>query len=181
MNSRLKTILWYALVGVLAAISGASFASSSHTEKSPAATVILPDDRDAERADRIRQLRNELVQEDAKEQAEIRRATQERVPASKPMNTEELRQRYANELNREIRRRWNSKSATPFVKCTLMFEQIPGGEVIRIEFLNCPYAAPAREAIERALIVRELPYAGFESVFSRQISMTLCVPEQECK
>ena len=159
----------------------AGFAAASGGLLAKVASKASPDVRpSSDRADDIRQLKIAVAREDS-ERAAILAAKKQRSPSTtRPITTEELRQQYAFELNREIRKRWNAKSAPPLVRCKVMFEQIPGGLVVRIEFVDCPYAEPARAALERALRLRELPYSGYESVFSRQVTLTLCVPELEC-
>lgn len=60
------------------------------------------------------------------------------------------------------------------------FTQIPGGEVIAVNYEDCPLDATARESIERAMHKGSMPYAGFESVFSRQATIDFCTPEEAC-
>ena len=56
-----------------------------------------------------------------------------------------------------------------------------GGEVIDVDFLECPYDAQGRDSVERALRKNPMPYAGFESVFMRKVELILCYPEESCK
>ena len=65
-------------------------------------------------------------------------------------------------------------------RCVVTFTQIPGGEVIEVEFRLCAYDAQGRESVERAFRKTPMPYSGFESVFERNITLTLCHPEEAC-
>ncbi len=66
------------------------------------------------------------------------------------------------------------------VHCRIRFTQIPGGEVIDVNFLNCPFDAAGRESVKRAMLKTPLPYAGFESVFMRQWELDFCYPTEKC-
>ena len=50
---------------------------------------------------------------------------------------------------------------------------MPGGEVIDVEVSPaCPYDEQGRRSVEAAVLkAQPLPYAGFESVFSRDLSI----------
>jgi hypothetical protein len=179
MNLTLRIDSRKVLTGALAAVclAALSGACTAKTPQTTASTVSAADD--AEKAENLRQLKIALAREESERRARSPQQQRHRGSTT-PMTTEELRSEYAAKINREIRKRWNAKSAPPLVKCKLMFEQIPGGEVIRIAFLDCPYERPARESIERALRLRQLPYSGYEDVFSRQVTLTLCMPEKDC-
>lgn len=58
-------------------------------------------------------------------------------------------------------------------RCKIVIRQIPGGKVIDAQVdPSCPYDEPGRRSIERAvLLAQPLPYAGFESVFNRNITL----------
>ena len=83
-------------------------------------------------------------------------------------------------MNQVARASWNTSLAPEGVQCKVRFTQLPGGEVVSVEFLSCPYNASARESVERALRRGHMPYAGFESVFERSISLTFCHPDEAC-
>lgn len=94
---------------------------------------------------------------------------------------EGLRARYIAALNSAARASWNTSLAPELVRCRVRFTQIVGGEVIDVDFLECPYDAQGRDSVERALRKNPMPYSGFESVYQRQITLTLCYPEESCK
>jgi colicin import membrane protein len=93
----------------------------------------------------------------------------------------DLRARYIAALNAAVRANWNTAQATERVYCSVSFTQIPGGEVINVEFIDCPYDAQGRDSVERALRKNPMPYSGFESVFWRKPTLTLCYPEEVCQ
>lgn len=106
------------------------------------------------------------------------------APASPTGNRgadEGLRARYIAALNSTARASWNTSLAPELIRCKVRFTQIVGGEVIDVDFLECPYDALGRDSVERALRKNPMPYSGFESVYQRQITLTLCYPEESCK
>jgi colicin import membrane protein len=76
---------------------------------------------------------------------------------------------------------WNHFKAPELTTCKVRFTQIPGGEVINVEFMRCPYDAEGREFVERALKKAPMPYSGFESVFMRQVELSFCYPREDCE
>lgn len=92
----------------------------------------------------------------------------------------DLAARYALALHQTANANWNRAQAPERTACKVRFTQIPGGEVIEVSFLSCAFDAQARESVERALRRSPMPYAGFEPVFSRQIDLTFCYPEEAC-
>lgn len=92
----------------------------------------------------------------------------------------DLAARYALAMHQTAQSNWNRALAPERVACRVRFTQIPGGEVIDVNFLSCGFDAQARESVERALRRTPMPYTGFESVFARQIDLTFCYPEEAC-
>ena len=92
----------------------------------------------------------------------------------------DLAARYALAMHQTANAAWNRALAPERVPCKVRFTQIPGGEVINVQFLSCGFDAQARESVERALRRGPMPYAGFEPVFARQIDLTFCYPEEAC-
>lgn len=95
---------------------------------------------------------------------------------------EGLMARYRAAMNATARANWNTALVPERVLCKVRFTQIPGGEVIDVEFLDCPYDELARESVLRALKKTPMPYAGFEAVFPRfrKATLTMCHPEESC-
>jgi colicin import membrane protein len=75
----------------------------------------------------------------------------------------------------------NTGLAPELVRCNVRFQQIPGGDVINVEFIDCPYDAQGRESVERALLKTPMPYSGFEPVFTSKVTLTFCHPEEACQ
>ena len=92
-----------------------------------------------------------------------------------------LAAKYKSALNAAARANWNTAQIPEQTRCQVEFTQIRGGEVIEIEFLNCPLDVTGRESIERALKRDPMPYAGFETVFQRKVTLTFCYPDEVCQ
>ena len=92
-----------------------------------------------------------------------------------------LMARWLAAINATARDNWNTGLAPERVKCEVRFRQVPGGEVINVEFMDCPYDAQGRESVERALLKTPMPYSGFETVFTNRVDLTFCHPEEACQ
>ncbi|MGY0798875.1 S41 family peptidase [Lysobacter sp. A286] len=91
----------------------------------------------------------------------------ERTPASRL-------ERYARTLQAHVVDRWvYPESALAMDACKVHVRQLPGGEVIEIAFdPGCPVDPGFRQSIQTAIVKSSpLPYAGFEDVFSRNVTM----------
>lgn len=83
--------------------------------------------------------------------------------------------RYAKAIYLPIQSRWKSQSYSSDLKpnssCAARITQMPGGDVLNIDFFpDCEFNKAGRDAIVTA--IREsspLPYHGFENVYQRQI------------
>jgi colicin import membrane protein len=102
-------------------------------------------------------------------------------PAGNNGEAKGLMAAYQAALHQTAQENWNTSLAPERQRCQVRFTQIPGGEVINVEFMACPYDAQARDSVERALRKTPMPYAGFESVFQRQITLTMCYPKEACE
>ena len=88
--------------------------------------------------------------------------------------------RYKAAMTQNADDNWNRTGAPELTHCQVRFTQIPGGEVINVEFMDCPYDAHGRDSVERALRKTPMPYSGFEQVFLRQWALDFCDPREEC-
>lgn len=93
----------------------------------------------------------------------------------------DLRARYQFAMKQTAHSNWSRNVAPEGVRCEVQFVQIPGGEVIDVQFIRCPYDAVGRDSVVRALQKTPMPYAGFESVFERKPTVTFCYPLEACK
>ena len=84
-----------------------------------------------------------------------------------------LRAQYYGAIADAIRRNWTRPDNIPPVQCPIRIRQVPGGEVIDVEVLPaCPYDELGRRSVEAAVLkAQPLPYAGFESVFARELTI----------
>jgi colicin import membrane protein len=81
---------------------------------------------------------------------------------------------YQQALQQAILSNWTRPDSVPLgQRCKIVIRQIPGGQVIEAEVdPSCPFDEPGRRSVERAvLLAQPLPYKGFESVFSRTITL----------
>ncbi|MBS7456773.1 cell envelope integrity protein TolA [Coralloluteibacterium stylophorae] len=85
-----------------------------------------------------------------------------------------LQAQYSLAIQEAILRHWRRPETVPLgTPCELRIIQIPGGEVINADVVgNCPFDAVGKRSIEAAVLnASPLPYAGFESVFNRQLNL----------
>ncbi|MDQ3268599.1 MAG: protein TolA [Pseudomonadota bacterium] len=85
-----------------------------------------------------------------------------------------LRARYAAAMQEAILAKWTRPETVPVgARCRLIIRQLPGGEVMSAEVASpCAYDEQGRRSIEAAVLkAQPLPYAGFESVFSRTLTL----------
>jgi colicin import membrane protein len=85
-----------------------------------------------------------------------------------------LAARYAAALTDAIQRNWTRPDSVPLgQRCVINIRQIPGGQVISAKVdASCPYDELGRRSIEAAVLkAQPLPYAGFETVFNRNLRL----------
>jgi colicin import membrane protein len=91
-----------------------------------------------------------------------------------------LQARYAAALQAAITAKWTRPdSIPPGALCRLVIRQLPGGEVVSAEVGSpCAYDEQGRRSIEAAVLkAQPLPYAGFERVFQRTVTLNFRAPE----
>lgn len=92
-----------------------------------------------------------------------------------------LQARYAAALQQAIARQWTRPESVPLgQRCRLTIHQIPGGEVTSVDISpGCPYDALGRRSVEAAVLkASPLPYAGYESVFSRILELNFVAEDR---
>lgn len=85
-----------------------------------------------------------------------------------------LAARYAAAIQEAIRSKWTRPETVPIgQRCRINIRQLPGGEVIDVSVsASCPYDEAGRRSVEAAVLkAQPLPYAGFESVFNRNLNL----------
>ncbi|MCF7221988.1 cell envelope integrity protein TolA [Marilutibacter chinensis] len=83
-----------------------------------------------------------------------------------------LMARYGDALRDAVVAHWiRPQSVSPGARCMLLVRQLPGGDVVSAEVSSpCDYDEAGRASIEAAVYkAQPLPYAGFETVFQRQL------------
>ena len=94
-------------------------------------------------------------------------------PGNNGVDTD-LAARYAAALQEAILRNWTRPDSVPLgQRCKLNIRQIPGGQVIDVQVAaSCPYDELGKRSVEAAVLkAQPLPYAGFEAVFSRNLTV----------
>jgi colicin import membrane protein len=87
---------------------------------------------------------------------------------------ENLRAQYYAAISDAIKRNWVRPDGVPEgVWCPIRIRQVPGGDVINVEVgPSCPYDELGRRSVEAAVLkAQPLPYAGFETVFARELTI----------
>lgn len=85
-----------------------------------------------------------------------------------------LKAKYAAALQEAILRNWTRPDSVPLgQRCRITIRQLPGGEVVSAEVSpSCPYDDLGRRSVEAAVLkAQPLPYAGFETVFERNLTL----------
>lgn len=96
------------------------------------------------------------------------------APAGNNGSDTGLQARYAAALQQAILSKWTRPETVPLgAACRLTIRQLPGGEVMSAEVSSpCAYDEQGRRSIEAAVLkAQPLPYAGFESVFQRNLTL----------
>jgi len=111
--------------------------------------------------------------------ARARSASEEAAAADASASTpgqngvdEGLLARYRAALQATIASKWTRPDSVPVgARCRIHIRQLPGGSVMSAEVSSpCAYDEQGRRSIEAAVLkAQPLPYAGFESVFSREL------------
>lgn len=159
---------------------------------------------EAERRQRLREQQMEQLRQLREQRAEAERRTRmeeqrmqqlrdrEQAPPQPPQAAPaaaggnngvdtDLRARYALAMLQTAEANWNRTLAPEATACRVRFTQIPGGDVISVDFVSCPFDAQGRESVERALRRSPMPYEEFKTVFERQVTLTFCYPEEACR
>ncbi|HVI59317.1 MAG TPA: cell envelope integrity protein TolA [Luteimonas sp.] len=83
-----------------------------------------------------------------------------------------LKARYAAAIQEAVLRNWTRPENVPIgQRCRIYITQLPGGDVMSAKVdPSCPYDELGRRSVEAAVLkAKPLPYAGFESVFQRNL------------
>lgn len=88
---------------------------------------------------------------------------------------------YVLALQNAVERNWiRPETIPPGTPCDIRVVQIPGGDVISAEVVRpCGFDAIGQRSLEAAVLRAEpLPFAGFESVFRRELLFTFRAPQE---
>lgn len=113
----------------------------------------------------------QLADAKAQQTADISRAAP--PPGNRGTNPD-LLAKYSAALQQAILRQWiRPESVQLGQRCQLSIRQLPGGQVVDVTFTgSCPFDELGRQSVERAVLkASPLPYAGFEDVFARTLTL----------
>ncbi|MCL7713360.1 cell envelope integrity protein TolA [Stenotrophomonas mori] len=115
---------------------------------------------------------------DAQARAQAAAASNNSAPQSAPGQggaSTDLTARYAAAIQQAVLNQWVRPDTIPRgQRCRLTIRQLPGGEVVEVQFAaGCPYDDAGRRSVEAAVLrAQPLPFRGFESVFQRTLNFT---------
>ena len=151
-------------------------------ERSQRLLALQEIQRQRQAAERRTRIEEQRLQQLADMAASTDRAPREESPPPGQRGEDPgLLARYKAAMLQTADQNWNHSNAPELTTCRVRFTQIPGGEVINVEFIACPYDAEGREFVERALKKSPMPYSGFERVFMRQVELGFCYPREDCE
>ncbi|KAF1711109.1 protein TolA [Pseudoxanthomonas kalamensis DSM 18571] len=131
-------------------------------------------DREKARAEqKLRQI-NDAQAAQASSANAVQYGSESSAPAGQAGVDEGLRARYAAAIQEAVLRQWVRPESVPLgTRCRVVIRQLPGGEVISAEVQSgCAMDAAGRDSVERAVLkAQPLPYRGYESVFSRTLTL----------
>ena len=96
-------------------------------------------------------------------------------PRGDPNSRSAVNALYSVAIKDAITRQWTRPESIPMgVPCQVRIRQIPGGEVVDVQVsAGCPYDQLGKRSLEAAVLkASPLPYAGFEDVFNRDVTLT---------
>ncbi len=97
------------------------------------------------------------------------------APRGDPNSRSAVNALYSVAIKDAITRQWTRPESIPMgIPCQVRIRQIPGGEVIDVQVsAGCPYDQLGKRSLEAAVLkASPLPYAGFEDVFNRDVTLT---------
>lgn len=92
-----------------------------------------------------------------------------------------LQAKYAAALQQAILRQWiRPETVALGQRCRISIRQLQGGEVVDVDVSSsCSYDAAGRQSVERAVYkASPLPYAGFETVFNRNLDLNFVAEDR---
>jgi hypothetical protein len=93
---------------------------------------------------------------------------------------QQLQDSYAIELTKRLEQALAGTPIRSGSVCKFAVHQLPSGLVLNVRFASCEMSAAEQDLLSKALVDRELPYYGFESVFRRDLQFTVCAPKSLC-
>ncbi|MEL1265534.1 cell envelope integrity protein TolA [Pseudoxanthomonas putridarboris] len=131
--------------------------------------------REAQLAEqKLRQVQAARERQVASAAAASQAGAQSTTPVGQGGTDDGLQARYAAAIQEAVLRQWTRPESVPVgTRCRVVIRQLPGGEVISAEVQpGCAMDRLGQDSVERAVLkAQPLPYRGFESVFSRTLTL----------
>ncbi|MBB1088538.1 cell envelope integrity protein TolA [Lysobacter sp. SG-8] len=130
--------------------------------------------RQREAAQREVELAEQRARQVADAQARTASAGAASAPPGQGGTDDGLLAKYQSALQQAILSKWTRPETVPIgARCRLTIRQSPGGNVMSVEVGSpCAYDEQGQRSIEAAVLkAQPLPYAGFESVFQRTLTI----------
>lgn len=140
----------------------------------------------AERQAKLAEQRLQQIEDARSRNAAVAAAQSDAAATASPPpgtggDSNDLAARYAAALQAAILRNWTRPESVPLgQRCRIVIRQIPGGEVIEAKVdPSCPYDELGRRSVEAAVLkAQPLPYAGFEPVFQRTLTLNFMAQDR---
>ncbi len=136
--------------------------------------------RKREQAEREAKLAEQRLRQVADARARAQAASSSNASSGTPQpssgqggTSNDLRAKYASAIQQAVLSQWVRPDSIPRgQRCSLTIRQLPGGEVMSVEFASgCPYDEAGKRSVEAAVLrAQPLPYRGFESVFQPSLN-----------
>lgn len=130
--------------------------------------------READQAEqKLKQIADARIRNPAEASAQADTSANASPPPGNNGVDEGLEAQYVLAIQRAVESKWTRPdNIPPGATCRVSIKQLPGGQVIDASVdPSCPYDDPGKRSVEAAVLkAQPLPYAGFESVFNRQLN-----------
>ena len=136
---------------------------------------------------KLAMLQDQNKQADAKKQRELEQQRMEELAAAEAARAgnngrdDSLLGHYKMAITTMVDRNWlRPDNLQEGFRCNVTLTQIIGGEVIAVDTSSCSGDPVVVRSLEAAVQREPLPYQGFESVFSRKVTIPFCYPREIC-
>ena len=136
---------------------------------------------------KLAQLQQQNKQADADKQRKLEQEHMDKLAAEEAQRAgtngvdDTLLGQYKLAITTTIDRNWRRPDTLrEGFRCNVTITQIPGGDVIAVDTAACVGDPTVIRSLEAAVQREPIPYRGFESVFSRKVTIPFCFPREIC-